>query len=437
MAEVSMAAGPHWQRLSNQEKEKYQRLAKQNRENQSKQTSIGESMDLVLQEEREKIELERRKKKENEAKVITAVNANTILDDYFYLMHINEFCYWEKEDQYFPAEIALGKFNLREGIIKEDIFHMLVHPGPLPLGYSAIVKVKSEETHQIQHMGNEDNTEEVLMGLISKITEGGDSEKYPTIYVAEKEINMVQKILNQLCDKFDHPNLFDINSLEYFFFCLKNNVSPGGKVWPTVSVSKIQLERDVYDYCSGIACPYHENSEIPVHCSRSRIIRWAYIICDNCIEYFNIPIIKGQHVPVKAVTDPQYFASGTSASRPASVASMASSVRSEKFSDVASETSTVIDDTEISSYHGFDSDSQAGDDEMEWRRPRRPAPKYRTPQNLSQVTDSSQLSQTSSTSDYIPARRPASQSSANPGFARGAIRRGGRGRGILQNRPPV
>lgn len=79
--------------------------------------------------------------------------------------------------------------------------------GPLPLGYSAIVKVKSEETHQIQHMGNEDNTEEVLMGLISKITEGGDSEKYPTIYVAEKEINMVQKILNQLCDKFGKNRL--------------------------------------------------------------------------------------------------------------------------------------------------------------------------------------------------------------------------------------
>ncbi|KAI4463621.1 gamma-interferon inducible lysosomal thiol reductase gilt [Holotrichia oblita] len=317
MVEVSDAAGPHWQRLSDKEKEKYQNLAKRNRENQTKQTSIA------------------------------------IDGDYFYLMHINEFCYWEKEDRSFPAEIALGKFNFQDGIVKEDVFHMLVQPGPLPLGYSAQVKAKAEETHQIQHMGSEDNTEEVLMGLISKLAEGGD-EKYPTIYVPEKEVNMVQKVLIYLCNKFDHPYLFDINSLDYLFFSLKNNISPTGKVWPTASVSKLQLERDVYDYCSGIACA-------------------------------------------------------------TSSASMARSVRSknDKFFDVASETSTVVDESETTSYHGFDSDSQVGDDEMEWSRPKRPVPRYRTPQNLSQQTDASLLSQSSSASDYVPGRRPASQCKIN------------------------
>ncbi|KRT81651.1 hypothetical protein AMK59_5331 [Oryctes borbonicus] len=424
LAEASIAAGPHWERLSPQQKARYQELAKHNKENQQKQTSIGESVDLVLQEEKQKQERELTVKQEIDNIIRKGINTNTIKDQYFYLMHVNAFCHWEKEDRHFPAEIALAKFNLRNGIITEDVYHKLVHPGPLPLGYSAIAKITAQETHQIQHMENEDNTEEVLMGLIDKLTETADSDSLPPIYVSEKDILMVENVLKNLCRKHGHPNLFLLYSLQYLLFSLKNNISPiGMKVWPTVSVSKLQLEKDVYDFCSGISCAYHENSEIPIYCSQSQVIRWAYIICDNCIGDLGLPIIKGQHVPTNSLTDRQEVAtaSGISLGRPVnkalSVSSRSTKTNFDSYSDALSETSTVVDESEISSYHGFDSDSQGADDEIEWRHPRRPAPKYRIQQNLSQNSDSvnSQLSQGSSNiSEYIPSRRPTSQSSANP-----------------------
>lgn len=44
-------------------------------------------------------------------------------------MHINDFCYWESGNRHYPAEIALAKFNLKNGIIKEDVYHSLIQPG--------------------------------------------------------------------------------------------------------------------------------------------------------------------------------------------------------------------------------------------------------------------------------------------------------------------
>lgn len=55
-------------------------------------------------------------------------------------MHINEFCYWDRENRYFPAEIALGKFNLRNGIINTDVYHALVHPGRVLFFFNKISK---------------------------------------------------------------------------------------------------------------------------------------------------------------------------------------------------------------------------------------------------------------------------------------------------------
>lgn len=47
-------------------------------------------------------------------------------------------------------------------------------------------------------------------------------------------------------------NLFKVNSLEYFLFVLKNSVAEN--VWPALSLSVDELERDVYDYTINIAC---------------------------------------------------------------------------------------------------------------------------------------------------------------------------------------
>lgn len=48
-------------------------------------------------------------------------------DHYFYFIHINNFCYSNTDQRYYPAEIAVVQFNFSNGI--EKIFHRLIKPG--------------------------------------------------------------------------------------------------------------------------------------------------------------------------------------------------------------------------------------------------------------------------------------------------------------------
>lgn len=55
------------------------------------------------------------------------------------------YCYRHKK--YYPAEIGVCKFNLKNGIDK--IFHAIIHPGELPLGSAYDAIEKSKDTHQL------------------------------------------------------------------------------------------------------------------------------------------------------------------------------------------------------------------------------------------------------------------------------------------------
>lgn len=47
--------------------------------------------------------------------------------------------------------------------------------------------------------------------------------------------------------------MFKVYTLEFFLFVLKNAVAED-QVWPAISLSADEIDRDVYDHTSGIAC---------------------------------------------------------------------------------------------------------------------------------------------------------------------------------------
>lgn len=50
---------------------------------------------------------------------------------------------------------------------------------------------------------------------------------------------------------------------------------------------------------------FHENRDIPIHCSKSIVIRTAYVICVQCLtNNGNIPLIPGQHCPSDCSVEP-------------------------------------------------------------------------------------------------------------------------------------
>lgn len=54
---------------------------------------------------------------------------SAILDCPFYLMHFNDFCFSESTKRYYPAEVAICKFSLRNGVKVGDVYHSFINPG--------------------------------------------------------------------------------------------------------------------------------------------------------------------------------------------------------------------------------------------------------------------------------------------------------------------
>lgn len=103
--------------------------------------------------------------------------------------------------------------------------------------------------------------------------------------------------------------------MEHMFYILRNGVA-NQPVWKTASLSILELEKDVYDFCLDIACSvrylnfflqlliklfqYHQESDVPKYCSKSFVTRLAFIICNNCCGDLFIDLVPGQHIPNQA-----------------------------------------------------------------------------------------------------------------------------------------
>ncbi|CAG9819542.1 unnamed protein product [Phaedon cochleariae] len=329
MQEVSDAAGPHWSNMSKEQRRPYEQkaLMEKNHVKPVKLTSEGLDIEeLEMMEKQEQMKIQEMKDEINYTLNMSNKNGR-IKDELFFIIHINHFCYCESEGRYYPAEIAISCFSLEDGVLPQNVFHRCIQPGMLPRGYAHDANLRSKESHQLpppMYGENENNMEEVYMEMKHFLqTKLSGSKRMPVLYADEKMVKMVQHVLDMWCYDFhEQKPLFKVFNLQYMFRLLRNIVA-GYNVWVTDTYSAREIEKDVYAYTGGLSCEIHEVSDVVVHCSRSIVIRYAYIICDNCCPDLHIVMVPGTHVPDTALMP------GRSASRANSICS-ASSTRSSK-----------------------------------------------------------------------------------------------------------
>nr|CAI5827176.1 unnamed protein product [Callosobruchus analis] len=234
--------------------------------------------------------------------IITMADKGGVLpEEVFCIIHINIFVYCVAEKRYYPAEIAVSSFSLQDGIPNEEsVFHKLVKPGQLPLGYAADAKLVSNETHQIDPptFGDDEyNIEEVFYDLKKFLeTRLVGSRRMPILYAHAKQMKIVQQVLDTWCEDFGEPLLFQVYNLHYLFRMLRNAVARSN-MWSSDTFSDRVIEMDKFAYSKGICCRFHDVTSAPHHCSRSVVVRYAYTICDNCCGDLDIPLVPGHHVP--------------------------------------------------------------------------------------------------------------------------------------------
>lgn len=307
---ISQLANALWNNLSLAERERYERMARENRNScpETKLTNIGISYAQHRRAEQEKEEKQRQMNLEIETTVRNLDRAETLQKYCFYFAHVNFFCRTEK-GEFFPCEIALAEFSLEKGI--QRTYHSFINCGRLPIGFTFEAQTRSEETHRIElppmKIGNKDYAD-ILRRVRSFLT--GNQSKTPNmlppLYTKPACEECVSNVLSQFCTEAKKdPSDYRVYLLPKLFYELRNAAASGeqNSLFPAQSIAERELEDDVFTFTRGISCEWHQESDAFQYCSLSLVKRWCFIVADHCCQLLGIDLVPGHHCPQMADTN--------------------------------------------------------------------------------------------------------------------------------------
>ncbi|XP_041981194.1 protein maelstrom homolog [Aricia agestis] len=299
-AEVATAAGPSWKDAPPAVRAKFENMAKEAKKkitNDEKFTSLGVPLSHIENQERERDEAEKNEKEDIINMVKTRTLDGSILEEDFYLMDVNSYC--KTNMAYLIGESTLLRFNLRDGV--KDIYHQVINPGKIPLGYTYDVKIGCEELGL--QMPDEDNPSDqiqILANIIDYLKQKKQATRVlPPIFTMPDKVEQVQDFIMQMCYRAgEDETLFRVYKLDTLLFTLANALKRhSNEGLPKESLALAQLKKDSFKYSPGIGCEHHEETDKSVECTQSRAKRWSYTVLDLCCGLADVEIVPGKHVP--------------------------------------------------------------------------------------------------------------------------------------------
>lgn len=316
LKEVADIAAPIWNLLAPNERWIYEEEARKGKEEsrfnlENKYTSQGKSYAEVEREKNEAIEQLNKMNYEIENTVRSLDYCSSLQTHPFYLIHVNYYCRQEN-GMYTPCEIALADCNFLVGV--KRVYHTLINPGTIPLGYKYEANTHSQQTHQIpvppEEFGGERDYVKILYNIkqfLGGTTRGVSS--MPPLYTLPNSEDAVKNVLWKLqeseSDNVNADDMFRVYSLPKLFYELRNACvpdKPGAIGFPVFALAERVLERDVFNFTKGISCEFHEETDAVPHCSLSCVRRWGFLIMDYCCKDLGIQLVPGQHCPRQADT---------------------------------------------------------------------------------------------------------------------------------------
>jgi len=263
--------------------------------------SYGRPLELLLTREAQEQAETSKMQEEIRGWVEDGARSGKLAQCQFYIIQANVFCLTD-EKGVVPAEISLARVSLANGV--EEVYHQLIHPGPLPLGYRADCIYNASKTHKIplDLAGANQNYSSILAGITSFVGTSASGEA-PLVYVLPKFRLQTQRVVNWLQEKagqVSNNNLvFNLFSLPCLLFHLARvgKELPGCVYVPTENLAEVQLDRDVFLYTVGMACVWHQEQDETVHCSAALVRRWAFILCHICCPRHELELLPGRHKP--------------------------------------------------------------------------------------------------------------------------------------------
>lgn len=314
--EMFAFAKPFWERLSQEEKEVYRKRAvgkPGQKSSPPKYTSHGIPIAEMDRQREEMAQRQRNAMRRINNIVVSNYLDGTLAKTQFHVIMAN---YFVKTTYgvYYPAELALIKFNFEDGVLQK--YHQYMNPMTLPVGY-AFEASERAKVHRMKVPPNamgvtrfDEVYDELLKFLNDPSKPAADGQQSVPVFVSENHMEMIKSILSQLPEQPDAVQRdIDVLSLNTLFNELQNvdAIEPTARL--SIHVSNMLLDADRYDSALNIACSYHEEQDAALQCALSICRRWFYTFCDHiCTEKLNVPLVAGVHLPDDADVGGQQLA---------------------------------------------------------------------------------------------------------------------------------
>lgn len=231
-------------------------------------------------------------------------------------MHfIDVISFFEDNESAYPAELAIIKFSLKEGIIND--IHICVNPGKLPKGAAYPAQLKSENIHkyplpETPECRGETDYIEILEKIVKFLL---PFEKLPIFFTERRstndneQIEIAQKVFDKIMQGAQEDNLIGnvkIYPIDVLFYHLqrtllenRNKLSGGNSSEkPFMSLASVDYHFKADPFCYQTrGCDFHQREDVEKYCALSRVRRWCYTFSKWFCEKNRYNLIEGKHFP--------------------------------------------------------------------------------------------------------------------------------------------
>lgn len=296
LSEMVSIASPKWNALTPQEKDKYNRKAKESKGNkdafEGKYTSDGipivQLQKEILEQEQEKEDM----KLFVQDKIEQLGSIGNIAEADFYIMGFNILCATD-DGTYLPNEVGIVKYSLNHGI--QDIFHKFINPGPIPVGYTSDAKAHSETTHQIPIIGFEEGDLNYagIYHDIKRFTRAKNGDN-GLIFCFREQLEQ-----NDGCLQWLHCKSYSQEKQQLFLaditYLLIELAAVVNQPYSSEALAEDVLIQHHFDYCSNTMCKFHEDRDNP-HCALAYSQRLCFLLSDALCQKYDIAVTE-RHMP--------------------------------------------------------------------------------------------------------------------------------------------
>ncbi|KAK3921279.1 Protein maelstrom-like protein [Frankliniella fusca] len=319
LQEVTQLCSDDWKHLPEHNLLIYKQMEKEAKgrdkdDKANKYDSLGKPFSQIENERREQELASQKMYSDIDDMLMTlASNVDYISNHCFFLIHSNVYCYWGQQKRYIPAEVAISKFNLKNGVI--DTYHVFPAPntdnGEIPLGYRYEVNQNTDTVHSIPDPREfnlvEKDWEKIRQDVYEFLGVKGETDFPPLFTMKGDDANT--NCYETSCRSFlDFVSIFSdeefrLYDLSLFFFKLYEVCSnlacklfdDEEEAFVVQGVAHQQLTRDYYNHEQGITCKFHTDTDYYFNCSKSFVQRWVFLICEFCCKALRLKMIPGKH----------------------------------------------------------------------------------------------------------------------------------------------